>query len=98
MTIVGDILHSRVFGSLVRLLKKLDANVRVACPLTLQPEKVENFGIEMFTDVEKALKGADIVYALRMQEERGAKGFIPSLREYSKMYGISKRRLELANP
>lgn len=98
VTIVGDILHSRVFGSLVRLLKKLDANVRVACPLTLQPEKVENFGIEMFTDVEKALKGADIVYALRMQEERGAKGFIPSLREYSKMYGISKRRLELANP
>lgn len=48
-------MHSRVFGSLVRLLKKLDATVRVACPLTLQPKYVENFGIEMFTDVEKAL-------------------------------------------
>jgi len=50
----------------------------------------------MFSDVEKALTGADIVYALRMQEERGATGFIPSLREYSKMYGISKKRLEIA--
>lgn len=91
-------MHSRVFGSLVRLLKKLDADVRVACPLTLQPESVEKFGIEMYTNVEEALAGVDIVYALRMQEERGAKGFIPSLREYSKMYGISKKRLELAAP
>jgi len=50
----------------------------------------------MFSDVEQALAWVDIVYALRMQEERWATGFIPSLREYSKMYGISKKRLEMA--
>jgi len=98
VTIVGDIMHSRVFGSLVRLLKQLGANVRVACPITLWPEQVEKFEIELFTDVDKALEWADIVYAIRMQEERWATGFIPSLREYSKMYGISKKRLELAKP
>jgi len=97
VTIVGDIMHSRVFGSLVRLLKQLGASVRVACPMTLWPEQVEKFEIKMYTDVEKALSWVDIVYALRMQEERGATGFIPSLREYSKMYGISKKRLELAS-
>ena len=96
ITIVWDIMHSRVFGSLVRLLKKLNAEVRVACPLTLIPKYVENFWITLFTDVEKALTWADVVYALRMQEERGATGFIPSLREYSKMYGISRKRLDLA--
>ena len=96
VTIVGDIMHSRVFGSLVRLLKQLSATVRVACPMTLWPEKVEQFGVEMYSDVEKALTWVDIVYALRMQEERWATGFIPSLREYSKMYGISKKRLSLA--
>lgn len=96
ITIVGDIMHSRVFGSLVRLLKQLWAKVRVACPETLRPKHVENFWIELFSDVEKAVNWVDVVYAIRMQEERGATGFIPSLREYSKMYGISKRRLEMA--
>lgn len=97
VTIVGDILHSRVFGSLMRLLKQLGATVRVACPITLWPAHVEKFGVEMFTDVEKALSWVDIVYALRIQEERWATGFIPSLREYAKMYGISKKRLQLAS-
>lgn len=97
VTIVGDIMHSRVFGSLVRLLNQLWAKTRVACPETLRPKHVELFGVELFSDVEKALEGVDIVYALRMQEERWATGFIPSLREYSKMYGISKKRLEMAS-
>lgn len=97
VTIVGDILHSRVFGSLVRVLKKLKATVRVAAPETFLPAKVENFGITAHHNVEEALLGADAVYALRVQEERGSGGFIPTLREYSKMYGISKKRLDLAN-
>ncbi len=96
VTIAGDIRHSRVFGSLVRLLKKLKATVRVAAPRTLLPACAENFGLEIFYNVEEALKDADVVYALRMQEERGAKGFVPTLREYSKMYGISRKRLDLA--
>lgn len=97
IVVVGDIMHSRVFGSLVRLLKKLQANVRVAAPLTFIPKDAEKFGVEIFTKIDDALKGADVVYALRVQTERGAKGFIPSLREYSKMFGISRKRLDIAN-
>ena len=98
VTIVGDIMHSRVFGSLVRILKKLGATVRVAAPETFLPDEVERFGISLYYDVEEALRGADVVYALRVQEERGAKGYIPTLREYSKTFGISAKRLALANP
>jgi aspartate carbamoyltransferase catalytic subunit len=97
VTIIGDILHSRVFGSLVRILKKLNATIRVAAPETFLPAHVENFGVTCFHSVEQALDGAHIVYALRVQEERGAAGFIPTLREYSKMFGISKARLNLAD-
>jgi len=96
VVIVGDIMHSRVFGSLVRLLKMLKAEVRIAAPLTLIPEDVEKFGVKWYGKVEEALAGADIVYALRVQSERGANGFIPTLREYSKMFGISRKRLDLA--
>jgi aspartate carbamoyltransferase catalytic subunit len=96
VTIVGDITHSRVFGSLVRLLALLGAEVRIAAPLTLIPEEVERFGVTWYGNVEDALAGADVVYALRVQSERGANGFIPTLREYSKMFGISRKRLDLA--
>jgi len=96
VTIVGDIMHSRVFGSLVRLLKMLKADVRIAAPLTLIPKDVEKFGATWYGKVDEALAGADAVYALRVQSERGANGFIPSLREYSKMFGISRKRLDLA--
>lgn len=96
ITIVGDIKHSRVFGSMVRLFTKLGATIRVAAPQTLIPTQAQKFGIKIFYDVEKALKGADVVYALRVQEERGSNGYIPTLREYSKMYGITRKRLDLA--
>jgi len=96
VVIVGDIMHSRVFGSLVRLLKTLKAEVRISAPLTLIPEDVEKFGVKWYGKVEEALTGADVVYALRVQSERGANGFIPTLREYSKMFGISRKRLDLA--
>lgn len=98
VTIVGDIKHSRVFGSLVRILKKLNATIRVAAPETLLPDYVEQFGITTSWSVEEALKDADVIYALRVQEERGAKGDIPTLREYSKTFGISAKRLALAKP
>jgi aspartate carbamoyltransferase catalytic subunit len=94
--IVGDITHSRVFGSLVRLVRKLGGTVRIASPLTMVPAEVERFGLTWYGSVEEALQGADVVYALRVQSERGAAGFIPSLREYSKMFGISRKRLDLA--
>ena len=98
IAIVGDIAHSRVFGSFVRILKKLNiAEARVAAPETFFPEKVENFGIRKFYSIEDALDGVDFVYALRVQEERGAKSVIPSLREYSKTFGITQSRLKLAS-
>ena len=80
----------------VRLASR--ATVRVAAPQTFLPDFVENFGIETFWDVEEGIAGADVIYALRVQEERGAKGDIPTLREYSKTFGISERRLKLAKP
>ena len=95
---VGDIKHSRVFGSLVRAVNKLNGEVRVAAPETLIPDAVENFGVTRYHSVEEALNGVDVVYALRVQEERGAAGFVPTLREYSKTFGISERRLGLAKP
>lgn len=95
--VVGDILHSRVFGSLVRICKKLGAQVKVAGPLTMIPPFVESFGVTVHTDLEEAIAGVDVVYALRVQGERGANGYIPTLREYSKMFGICKKRLEMAD-
>ena len=98
LTIIGDIVHSRVFGSLVRICNKLNVKeIRVAAPYTLLPAQIENFGVKVFDNAEDALSGTDIVYALRVQEERGANGFIPSLREYSKKFGISRKRLDLAS-
>ena len=98
ITVVGDIMHSRVFWSLVRLCKKLWAKIRVASPETLIPMYAENFGIELYDDVDEALTWVDVVYALRVQEERWSNGYIPSLREYSKMFWISRVRLDLAKP
>ncbi len=98
VTVVGDITHSRVFGSLVRIVKKLGGTVRVAAPDTFFPDFVEKFGVTVFNDIEKAIAGADVIYALRVQEERGAKGYIPTLREYSKTFGITPARLALAKP
>lgn len=98
ITIVGDITHSRVFGSLVRIAKKLGAEVRVAAPETFLPDFIENFGVTTYHNLEEALPGSDVVYALRVQEERGAKGYVPTLREYSKTFGMSERRLLMAKP
>lgn len=98
VTFIGDILHSRVFGSTARIFRALGAKIRIASPMTFIPEKIEEvFGAEVFLDVEQALPGTDIVYTLRVQSERGATGDIPTLREYSKAFGISEKRLALAN-
>ncbi|MBI5415077.1 aspartate carbamoyltransferase catalytic subunit [Candidatus Peregrinibacteria bacterium] len=97
LTIIGDTLHSRVFGSLVRVAKKLGAKVRIASPCTFIAQGVEEFGVEIFTNVEKALAGAHVICALRVQEERGSTGFIPSLQEYAKMYCMTSERLALAD-
>ncbi len=101
VAIIGDIAHSRVARSNVHLLTKLGANVRVAGPPTLIPQGFERLaegriGNVSVTSIEEALKGADVVMMLRVQLEREASAYFPSLREYSCFYGLTVKRLELA--
>jgi aspartate carbamoyltransferase catalytic subunit len=92
IAIVGDIAHSRVARSNIWLLKKLGAEVVLAGPSTLMPRMAsEVFGVEVCTEVETAISGADAVIALRIQLERQARGFFPSIEEYRERYGLTAR-------
>lgn len=93
VTIVGDILHSRVARSNIWGLLTLGANVRVVGPPTLLPTEIEKLGVEVHTDLDEALSGADVVNVLRIQRERQKTGLFPSLREYHRLYGITSERL-----
>jgi aspartate carbamoyltransferase catalytic subunit len=98
VAICGDIAHSRVARSNVLLLPMLGAEVRLAGPRTLLPNGVEGWGAKVYDRLEPAIEGADVVMMLRIQLERlGAKLF-PSLREYSRQFGLTERRLQLAKP
>ena len=98
VAIVGDVKHSRVARSNIYGLNKLGAEVVLAGPSTLLPSNLEDMGVKVYTDVEKAVEGADVVMALRIQLERQKKGLFPSIREYNKYFGIDERRLSLAKP
>lgn len=98
VTIVGDILHSRVARSNIWGLNKLGAEVRVCGPATLLPPEIETMGAKVYNDLDAALEGADVVNVLRIQLERQQQGLFPSLREYSRLFGINQRRLNLLNP
>ncbi len=98
VAIVGDVKHSRVARSNIYGLKKLGAEVVLAGPSTLLPCKLEEMGVKVYTDVEKAVEGADVVMGLRIQLERQKKGLFPSVREYNKYFGINARRLAMAKP
>ena len=96
VAIVGDIAHSRVARSNIYALKKMGATVRLAGPRTLLPTAVERFGTEVYTDMNAALEGADVVMMLRIQQERQGKTLLPSAREYSRFYGLNPENLKLA--
>jgi aspartate carbamoyltransferase catalytic subunit len=98
VTIVGDILHSRVARSNLWGLTKMGANVRFVGPTTLLPPAFAETGAELHTRLEPALEGADVVYVLRIQKERQDSGLLPSFREYSRLYGINLQRLKLCAP
>lgn len=98
VTFVGDILHSRVARSNIWGLQKLGAKVRVCGPRTLLPPGLERMGVAVFTRLEDALPGSDVVYVLRLQRERFTQGLLPSIEEYARLYGITPERLKLANP
>ena len=99
VTIVGDISHSRVAGSHLRLLPLLGAKVRLCGPPTLIPMGVEAFpGVEVFHELAPALEGADAIMALRVQRERLSEPLFPSNREYSRRYGLNPRTIGPAKP
>jgi aspartate carbamoyltransferase catalytic subunit len=98
VAICGDILHSRVARSNIRLLAMLGARVRLVAPRTLFPTEVERFGVEIFTNMKQGLAGADIVMMLRLQLERMTGAFVPSTREYFRFYGLDREKLNYAKP
>ncbi|WP_407307507.1 aspartate carbamoyltransferase catalytic subunit [Desulfosporosinus sp. SB140] len=94
IVIVGDVLHSRVARSNAWGLQKLGVNVTLVGPPTLVPAEMEGLGVKLTHDLDKALPGADVVMALRLQLERQKSGLFPSLREYSRLYGLTTERLK----
>jgi aspartate carbamoyltransferase catalytic subunit len=94
--IVGDVAHSRVARSGIWGLTKLGARVSVCGPPTLLPLEVECLGVQVYTDLDKALRETQVVYVLRLQMERQARNLIPSLREYARLFGINRERLKRA--
>jgi aspartate carbamoyltransferase catalytic subunit len=98
VTIVGDIMHSRVARSNIWGLRTMGAEVRICGPATLMPVEVEKMGVEVFSDLDRALEGADVVNVLRIQKERQDGGLLPSLREYSRLWGVTPERLVHMKP
>ena len=98
VTIVGDVLHSRVARSNVRLLDTLGAQVTLVAPPTLMPMGVETWPCEISYDLDAALPDADAVMMLRVQAERMDSAFFPSAREYSRRYGLDARRMDVLPP
>ncbi len=98
VAICGDIMHSRVARSNIRLLSIMGAQVRVVAPPTLLPAEIGRFGVETFHHMKEGLKDCDIVMMLRLQLERMNGSFVPSVREYFRFYGLDYAKLEVAKP
>ncbi|MDP2120671.1 MAG: aspartate carbamoyltransferase catalytic subunit [Hoeflea sp.] len=98
VAICGDVLHSRVARSNILLLNALGARVRVIAPSTLLPSGIADMGVEVFQRMEDGLKDADVVMMLRLQRERMAGSFVPSVREYFRYFGLDVDKLRLARP
>ena len=96
VAICGDILHSRVARSNIHLLTTMGAHVRLVAPPTLLPVAVDRLGVEVYTDMRKALDGCDIIMMLRLQTERMKGSYVPSVREYFHFYGLDYDKLALA--
>lgn len=95
--IVGNISHSRVALSNIFALKKLEANVSVCGPVSFIPKNIEGLGVNVYTDINKAIQKNDVMNILRVQLERNAGSLLPSVQEFHKYYGVTRERLKL-NP
>ncbi len=96
VTIVGDIVHSRVARSNLYGFTKMGAEVRLAAPPTMLPACVEVLGVKAFSSLREALDGADVVMVLRIQQERLQGAFFPSIREYAATFGVDREKLRYA--
>jgi aspartate carbamoyltransferase catalytic subunit len=94
--IVGDVLHSRVARSNIWGLTKMGAQVGVCGPRSLLPNAIDDLNVHVFNRLEEAIEWADALNVLRLQLERMTAGYIPSLREYNRVFGVSRERLERA--
>ncbi len=97
VVIVGDILHSRVALSNIFALKLQGAEVKVCGPKTLIPKYIEKLGVEVETDLKKALNWCDVANMLRVQNERMEISYFPSTREYTQQFGVNKKLLDNLN-
>ncbi|MFH1688450.1 MAG: aspartate carbamoyltransferase catalytic subunit [bacterium] len=97
VVLVGDVNHSRVIRSNIWGLKTMGASVALCGPSTLLPYGVEGFGCDVYTDIDEALDGADVVNVMRIQLERQQAGMFPSQREYTNLFGITRERLTRLN-
>ena len=103
VAICGDVLHSRVARSNIKLLKKFGAEIRVITPPTLITHDYknwlkENFNVEVFEELQAGIKDVDVVMMLRIQQERMLGCYIPSLSEYFKLFGLTHEKLKAAKP
>jgi aspartate carbamoyltransferase catalytic subunit len=98
VAICGDVLHSRVARSNVALLTLLGAHVRLVGPPTLMPTEAARWGVEVRHDLRAGIEGADVVMMLRLQLERMQGAFVPSMREYFRLWGLDREKLQRAAP
>ena len=96
--IIGDITHSRVARSNIHGMRKMGMEVRIAGPATMLPRYVEQLEVQVYTDVDAAIEGVDIIMMLRIQLERMQGGYFPSLREYFTTFGMTEARVAKAKP
>jgi aspartate carbamoyltransferase catalytic subunit len=98
VTIVGDVTHSRVARSNIYGMKKMGITVTVAGPPTLIPPACQELGVKVSHRLEEAIANADVIMMLRLQHERMRGGFIPSIREYSRVWGLTLAKLGHCRP
>ncbi|MFN3409511.1 MAG: aspartate carbamoyltransferase catalytic subunit [Limisphaerales bacterium] len=98
VTILGDILYSRVARSNIWALLKLGAHVTLCGPSTLVPKTFEQMGCRVTHNVEDAIREADVINLLRIQHERQRKTMFPSLNEYTRLFGLTADRLRRTKP
>ncbi|MEW6237644.1 MAG: aspartate carbamoyltransferase catalytic subunit [Candidatus Omnitrophota bacterium] len=98
VVIAGDVLHGRVAHSDMWGLLTMGAKVRFVGPPTLIPPAFKELGVEIHHNIDEAIEGADVINVLRIQRERMSRNFFPSLKEYNRLFGMTKERLKRAKP